>query len=200
MSKNTKIVLGIVIGVVLLCICICIGAWVAFLITGKAIEESALIEDPVEAQTLAQDIIDYDLPPGYQELGAFNMGIMKMVVINDEGVSTYSVGSPMIMIAEIPFSLVMDEEEMILQIQSNMERSMGNQKFDMIFVGEETATIRGQEVTLLTYEGTSDQGTAMRQVVSSFFEGKSGSVMLMIFGEEAGWDQARVDAFIGSIR
>ena len=77
---------------------------------------------------------------------------------------------------------------------------MGNQKFEMIFVGEETATIRGQEVTLFNYEGTSDQGTAMKQVVSSVFEGKNGSVMLMIFGADAGWDQATVEAFLSSIR
>ena len=200
MNKNTKIVLGIVIGIVILCICVCIGAVGFFQITGKAIEESALIENPDDAETLAHNIVDYDLPVGYQELGAFNMGIIKMVMINDEGANTYSVSSPLIMIAEIPLSLAMDEEEMIRQIQSNMERSIGNQNFDMVLVGEQTASIRGQEVTLLTYEGTNDQGIVMKQVISGFFEGKNGSVMLMVFGEEAGWDQVKVDAFIRSIR
>ena len=200
MSKNTKIVIGIVIGIVVLCFCICIGIWGAFLITGKAISESTLVENSDEAQTLAHNIVDYDLPPGYRELGAFDIGIFKMVIINGEGTDTYNVSSPVIIIAEIPISLVMGEEEMIRQIQSNMEKSMGNQRFEMVLVDEKPVTIRGQEVTLFTYEGTSDRGTAMKQVVTSIFDGKNGSVMLMIFGEEAGWDQAEVDAFINSIR
>jgi len=77
---------------------------------------------------------------------------------------------------------------------------MGNFDLDLELVDKQTATIRGQPVELFIYEGADREGTPVRQVVSQLFEGKSGLVMLLIMGPEAGWDQAEVEAFLQSIR
>jgi hypothetical protein len=199
MSKNAKIAVGITIGIVGLCVCICLGSWIVIQISGKIFEESLILDSPEQAQKLAQDIVDYDLPAGYQEQGAFNMGIMKIVIITEGSENAQNTNRPVIMLAAMPLSGSMDEEEM-LQIQSNMQRTMGDQNVDMELVEEKTVTIRGQEVSLSVYEGTDEQGFAMKQVVSGFFEGKKGLVTLMIMGQETEWDQTEVDAFIDSIR
>ena len=69
MSKNAKVALGIVIGIAVLCICICVGGWLALRITGAALEESVILDNPEQAATLARSIVDYDLPAGYEVTG-----------------------------------------------------------------------------------------------------------------------------------
>ena len=59
-------------------------------------------------------------------------------------------------------------------------------------------TIRGEEVEVITYEGTDDSGSVMRQVITTF-PGKGGTAMLMIMGEPQNWDKEEIDAFIESI-
>jgi hypothetical protein len=196
MSKNTKIVLGIVVAVVILCFCVCVSGYIFLRTTGKVLEESFVMDDPQEAQDLAQSIVDYDLPPGYQEEGAFNMGIMKVVMIGDSSASD----SPFIMIAEMPSGGGFDEEEMQRQLEQTMQQSMGNRNFNVQLVDEQTRTIRGDEVSLLFFEGTDNSGIQVKQIISELFQGKNGSVMFMIIGSESGWDQSEIDAFIDSIR
>ena len=196
MEKKTKIVLGILAGLLVLGICACVGGWIALRGAGRVLEDQMMLDEPDRAGALARSLIDYDLPPGYQEQGAINMGLMQMIIIGvgGEGDSLDS-SRPVIMIVGVPENMPMDEEEMALQIQQSMEE----ENLDMRLVEQSTTTIRGQEVPLLTYEGANDQGVEMRQLISGLFEGKKGSVMLMILGEESGWNQGEVDAFIDSI-
>lgn len=196
MEKKTKIVLGILAGLLVLGICACVGGWIALRSAGRILGDQMMLDDPDRAEALAQSLIDYDLPAGYQEQGAINMGIMQMVIIavGGEG-DTLDSSRPLIMVVGVPANMPMDEEEMALQIQQSMEE----ENLDMRLVEESTTTIRGQEVPWRTYGGANDQGVEMRQLISGLFEGKKGSVMVMILGEESGWDQGEVDAFIDSI-
>jgi hypothetical protein len=201
MEKHTKIALAILAGLLVLGICVCVGGWIALRGAGRVIEEQMILDDPDEAEALARRIIDYELPAGYREQAAINMGIMKMVIIavGEEG-DTFDTDRPVIMILEAPENTTMDEEELLLQFQESMESSMEGESLELELVGESTTTIRGQEVPLLTYEGTNDQGDEMRQIVSGLFEGKEGAVVVMVVGKESGWDEEEIDAFIESIR
>ena len=105
-----------------------------------------------------------------------------------------------IAMAGMPLTGEIDEEEMSLRIQLSMKRSMGNDGAEMHLVDEQKATIRGQEVTLLIYEGVSAEGIPMKQIVSGLFDGKNGMVMLFITGPEASWNQTEIDTFIESIQ
>lgn len=196
MSRNAKIALVIVAAIVVLCLCVCIGGYIFFSTTGKVLEEALVMDDPQEAQELARSIVDYDLPPGFQEQGALNMGIMKIVMI---GNSSTGFGS-LILIAEMPTGGGFDEQEMQRQLELSMQRSMGDRNFDVQLVDEQTRTIRGQEVDLLIFEGTDSTGTQVRQIISELFEGKNGMVMLMVIGAESSWNQSEIDTFIDSIR
>ncbi len=59
-------------------------------------------------------------------------------------------------------------------------------------------TIRGEEVQVITYEGTGENGTVLRQLVTTF-PGKGGTAMLMIMGDPQRWDKDTINKFIESI-
>jgi hypothetical protein len=200
MSRNTKIAIAIGIGLVVLCICVCVGGWIALTITGSALGDTMAVDSPEEAAAVAQSVIDYDLPPGYQEEMAINVLFMKMVVINKGDLSSGSPSTLTIFIVGMPSDMAMDEDEVRLQFQRQMRQAMNRQDWHLRLVDEEMATIRGQEVSLFLYEGTDDMGAELKQVVSSVFEGKNGNVMFWIMGLESEWDQTEIDAFINSLR
>ena len=195
MSKNSKIALIIIAIVIVLCICACVAGAIILRTTGKVMEENLVLDDPQKAQSVAQSILDYDLPAGYQEEGAMDMGFMKMVMIVDQS-SSYG---PLIMIAEMPSGMGIDETVMRQQIEQSMQRSMGYSNFNVKLVDEQVRTIRGDEVTFFEYAGTDGSGNQVKQLVSEFFEGENGIVMLMIVGDDSNWDQAEIDAFLDSI-
>jgi len=196
MSKNSKIALIIIAVVIVLCICACVVGAIILRTTSKVMEDNLVLDDPQKAQSVAQSILDYDLPAGYQEEGAVDMGIMKMVMIVDQS-STYG---PLIMIAEMPSGIGIDEAMMRQQIEQSMQRSMGYSNFNVKLVDEQVRTILGEEVTFFEYAGTDGSSNQVKQLVSEFFEGKNGTVMLMIVGNESNWDQAEIDTFLDSIR
>jgi hypothetical protein len=66
-------------------------------------------------------------------------------------------------------------------------------------IGIQNATIRGQPTTLRLFEGTDENGRAIRQVVCGF-AGKDGDLLLgMVAGQDT-WDQGLVENFLRSLR
>ncbi len=200
MSKNTKIILGIVGGIIVLCMCVCLGGWLALRIGGKSLVETMAVTTPAEAAAMAHGMIDYTLPPGYQENLAMNFWVAKMVIISKGGAVTSDPTQTMIMMAEFPSSLEMNAEDMRNQLQQQMSQTTGQREWKMELVDQQATVIRGQDVTLMIYKGVDENGVVVKQMVSSIFTGKNGNIMLWIGGAEAGWDQYAIDAFIGSIR
>ncbi len=192
MSRNTKIVLGIIGGILAICCLIAIVAAVALPRMFQNFAES--VDDPAEAAEVAGAIVDYDLPAGYDEQGAMNLLGFRMAFIT--GPSEES----MIMLAEFPAALSGDEEQMQQQMRDAFANQTGTgQNLNLEFVGSEDVTINGAEATLGTYEGTDGQGNNIRQIVG-VFEAKSGSPgMLMIFGDLDNWDEGGISRFIDSL-
>ena len=57
----------------------------------------------------------------------------------------------------------------------------------------------GLKIDLIkTFIGSDDNGTTMRQVITTF-PGKGGIAMLMIMGSAESWDEEEINAFIESI-
>lgn len=191
MSRNTKIVLGIVGGIIGVC---CLIAVVVVLVVPRMFENFAdSIDDPVEAAEVAESIVDYELPSGYQEQGAMNLFGFRMAFIAGQDELS------MIMLAEFPSALASDEEQMQQQMRDAFSNRTGSQNVSLEFVGSEDVTINGEEATLGIYEGTDDRGNSMRQVLG-VFEAKSGNpAMLMIFGNPNNWDETGIDRFLDSL-
>jgi hypothetical protein len=66
-------------------------------------------------------------------------------------------------------------------------------------VGERTATVAGQAVELLTFEGTDANGVVQRSLVSSAFLTDRGSALVFFGGPADTWEDSLVDDFLGSI-
>ncbi len=191
MSRNTKIVVGIIGGILGVC---CLIAIVAALVLPRMFQNFAEgIEDPAEAAEVAESIVDYDLPSGFEEQGAMNFLGFRMAFISGRDDQT------MIMLAEFPASLAGDEEQMQQQMRDAFANRTGSQNVSLEFVGSEDVTINGSETTLGTYEGTDGQGNNVRQIIG-VFETKSGSPgMLMIFGNQDDWDEGGISRFLDSL-
>jgi hypothetical protein len=196
MSKGTKIFLIVLITLLVLCVCGCAATVLLFTYGGGQFLENAVIEDPQAAQDLADSMFEYTVPPGYSEEMAMNMGIMKMVMIMPENNN----GGQIIMLMQLPGIMTADPAIYQQQMQQQMQRQFGGES-TMSLVETDSVTIRGQQVELMYFEGTSSElGVLTRMMVSSFIKGDSGQIMVMIMGASTNWDQLMVDNFLQSIR
>jgi hypothetical protein len=118
-----------------------------------------------------------------------------MVFISSKTDGAYSL-KPTIMLAQ--FRTMGNEEQAREQMRQSFERQMGRRNVVMQLVETKTMTIRGEETEVAYYEGTDDNGTALRQVITTF-PGKGGIAMLMITGPADYWDEEEINAFIESI-
>jgi hypothetical protein len=194
MSRNMKIVLG-VIGVIV-ALCCLLGVVAAFLVPRFATQfaEQAFVDDPEHAAEVGRSIIDYELPPGYREEGAVNVAGTRMVFI------TSASRNAVIMLMQFPAALRADEAEMERQMRQSLEQQSGRQGLNLSTVGTEEIVINDRAVTLTTREGTDQNGAAVRQVTGAF-EAKNGAIaMLMMMGPIDGWNEAEIDQFIDSLR
>lgn len=194
MSRNAKIILGLVGGALVLCLCGGIAAWYSLQRIGRAVEENMVIDDPARAAESARSMIDFDLPPGYRAEGFMDMFVAKMAIIGGRQ------NQPVIMIMEWPAGMEIDDEEARLQAQQSIQQSYGQGGFSMRPVAEQTTPIRGVQATVWTFDGVDENGVEMRQMFTSLFPGKNGSVMVFIVGAKSNWDQAIANTFINSIR
>jgi len=199
MSRNSKIILGVLGGVIVLCLCVCVGGWIALRFSGDLIGNMAAVDDPVQAAQMARDMIDYELPSGYQEEAALNLIVMNMVIISDGGTMGGASPNPLIFLVGTSGDFGLNENDIRDQIQGQVAQSMQTQGYPLELVEQRQALLRGQDEILYIYEGVDEQGNKIREVISSLFEGKQGMVMVMIAGPARTWDQAEVDHFLNSI-
>ncbi|MCP4419293.1 MAG: hypothetical protein GY805_21985 [Chloroflexi bacterium] len=191
MSRNTKIVVGIIAGIVGLC---CLIVIVGFLVLPRMFSNFAdSVDDPAAAADVAESIVDYKLPSGYEEEGAMNFLGFRMAFISGRSESS------MIMLAEFPAALAGDEEQMQEQMRDAFANQSGTQSSNLEYVDSDELTINGADATIATYEGTDDRGNSMRQLIG-VFETKSGNPgMLMVFGSLDSWDGDGIGSFLDSL-
>ncbi len=196
MSRNTKIVVGIVGGLVVLC-CISVGI-IAYLLPRFAEDfvENNVTDDADRASEVGQSMLDYELPASLEEEGAMSVLGMTWVIIAPQSGG----GSSAIMLMEFPESLAGDEDAMQDQMNDAFSQQTGQQGTQMEFVGTEEVVINDNKTVLTTFEGDDGNGTAVRQI-TGVFETKEGNTgMLMVFGGIDDWETGGAEEFLNSIR
>jgi hypothetical protein len=194
-KKNNKwlwIGLG---GAVLFCLCALGVVIVLSARIGQRVQQG-MKTDPESAAKSARAIADYDLPAGYQEQFAMDLFVYTMVFISPASEGSSPVDKPVIMLAQ--FKAGADQQQMEEQIRRSFEQQSGQRNLSMKIVENKQMTIRGEQVQVVTYEGTDDNGTIVRQLITTF-PGKGGMAMLMIMGDPQHWNKEEIDAFIESI-
>jgi hypothetical protein len=198
MSKELKIVLGI-IGVLLVLCCLAGGAFM--LIVPRMAEdfmENTVVENPAKAAAVANEIVDHTLPAGYSANMAMSFAGIRMVMIGSE---EYNTGQQLIiMLMEYPTAFAGNAEDMKKQMQDSFAQQSGIRTNNMSEAYTEEVVINGQEIQLAVSEGTDNSGNELRQIIG-VFESKSGSpAVIMIMGNPASWDTEAYNSFIQSMQ
>jgi hypothetical protein len=194
MSKGAKILLALLIVILLVCICACAGAYIFQQRGGFDMLTNPMVNDEQTAQDVGEKMFQYSVPAGYTEDSSMDMGIMSIVML------TPSTNDPIIMLVRLPGLLAMDPSTFQDQMQQQMQEQFGNGS-TMEVVGTGTVTVRGEEVNLTYFEGTSTENQfVLRMMVSDFIKGDNGQVMVMAMGEKTSWNQTLVENFLKSIQ
>jgi hypothetical protein len=191
-SKTTRTIL-IVLGVLVVCCCCVIGG--GYLLTRYGFEylgNTMVVQDPAQISQVSDKLADYDLPPGYEEEFVMDiLGIQALFIMNKfEG--------SMITLMQINTNIYGDSEATRQQFQDSFLQQYQTDNIQFYPIDQRPIEIRGDQTTLYEYEGSDSQGNQFRQWVT-VFEGKNGTVMLMIVGSKSTWNNAEMEAFIQSI-
>ncbi|MBI5878641.1 MAG: hypothetical protein HZB53_13410 [Chloroflexi bacterium] len=191
MSRNMKLFLGCGCLLVVMCACACIAVFVG----GPMMLASAFSSDTAKARQVGAQIADYKLPAGLSEQLSMDLVVVKMVVI--ARLDSSGPTPPMYMMMQ---AQGMDRDQIEQQMKQAIQQQLQNNA-DIQFtqVGTQQVTIKGKPSTMTIYEGRSNDAGLVRQAVVSF-EGKGGTVVLMILDSTATWNQAEINGFLGSIR
>ncbi|MBN2003512.1 MAG: hypothetical protein JXA21_09165 [Anaerolineae bacterium] len=204
MSKNTKIILGIVLGIVVICGLAAIAGVIGIGLIGKRVADGSMFtDDPEEAASAAAEMLSYDLPDGYREQAVMNLIVGKMLVIAQSDLSTTDRTTPIIMIMQLSALISgdsMSQEDFQRQMEESMTTTSGGEKMELELVEEKEMTIAGQETQVLIYEGTNSEGAAVREVVTSMFKANGKQTIVMIIGPISTWPEEEMDAFLLSIK
>ncbi len=190
MSRETKIILAVVIGLVVICACIG-GGVVLMLARGGQILSNATSTQPQDVSAVAGKIADYTLPAGYKEAMSMSLLGVSMAGFSSDDDQTF------IFLFQVPKGTI-SPDQFRQQVEQMAQNQLGSD-YTLQPAGTQQATIRGQSVELQMYIGTRSSGESIRQMMGAF-EGKGGPAWLMVFGPANAWDQAAVDAFIASLK
>ncbi len=192
MTRNTKILIGIVGSLFLLCGCVAVivlGGMGAF---GMAIART-VETNPGKVQEVAGQIADFQLPENYRSEASVALGDYTFV--------SYAPGDghSHIQLVQVPNSVHVDQAALERYAEQANPGTGRNRYSNIRTVGQTQATIRGQNVTLVISEGTNRDGQTYR-VMTGIFQGKGGPTLLSIEAPVSSWNQAEVDAFIASLK
>jgi len=191
-SKTSKTIL-IILGVLMLCCCVVVGGGYWAITNGfEYFADSIIVDDPAEIQHVADQLADYQLPAGYHEEFVMDLFGIKALFI------THSSTNSVIMMMQFNENLFGDVEQAREQFQDTFLQQFQGEAITFTPTGQQQVIIRGQETTLLIYEGSDSDGNQYEQWVT-VFDGKNGTVMLMIYGAEGSLNQTELISFLDSI-
>lgn len=191
MSKNTKIIIGVIAGVLVLCMIACGVSVLAFGWFSERVVTNAVIEGEETGSTQAE-IAELDMPARFTAGGGMSLLGVKMVVYQSTNEKEVAVLMQMPVQSEI-------NDETIRQLQEGMGRSTNRRFNNMKTVETRDVTVRGQSGKVIIQEGTDDQGNQYRLMMTAF-QGQSGVAMLLIGAPTGDYNQAEYDAIVDSIR
>ncbi|HSH01128.1 MAG TPA: hypothetical protein VLL52_01330 [Anaerolineae bacterium] len=193
MSRNVKIALAIIGVISTLCCCLAVIIGVFAQRAFVTLAEQTFTEDPQQAAALGQAIIDYELPPGYQEqLGMNLMGNSIVFIANEAN------NDMIIMLIEVSDLIGNEPNDLDTFIDNAFSEQQGDTNITFSLVSEEPITVNGETTMLRTFEGTDDRGTSIRQVRATFASNNNVG-QFMIMGAINSWPEEDVNQFIKSL-
>ena len=195
MTKQTKIIIGVLAGLLGLCLIACVAVFLFLRVAGPRVAqtiEKSVVSEPGNVPATASEIADFSLPAGYSPLTSINLLGIKMAMYDGGGADHFLAILQLPNQGEINDTSIQEMEQALSQGSS---RNLSN----LNTVNQQDLTIRGQPAKLIVQEGTNSDGSSFRQVLVAF-QGKGGPALMAVMGPTAGWDQAQVDSLVQSIR
>lgn len=190
MSRQTKIILGIIAGILVLCLIACVAGVLLFNVATRSVVDNAS-QDPAEVDAAATNIVEFDLPAGFQPESSFHLLGVNMAMYSNPSNDNF------LILTELPMAA---SEDMVQQMQDAFEQNLGRNFSGMQVVEQRELTVRGQPATMTVLEGTdNDSGEQVRQMMVAF-EGNNGTAMISVFGPVDNFDMAAYEQMIESIR
>lgn len=137
----------------------------------------------------AAQIADFDLPAGYEPDFTIHMLGYSLV--------SYTPGDNHSHLYLIQSEKELDGEK-LAEMLTQSTPGDSDWQTRMTVVDTRTATVRGQDVTLVFSKGVDSQGEIYAQVMAPF-KGKGGPALLVLSEPIARWKMENVDAFLASI-
>ncbi|MEM7335508.1 MAG: hypothetical protein AAF490_25740 [Chloroflexota bacterium] len=191
MSQTTKIVLGVVAVLLVLCCGITIVGGFIFQRTVTSAAEG--FDDPAVAQETAAEIVDYTLPAGFQEEGTMSIIGIDMVFISNNSADS------LIMLMSFPQLFAGNEEQMQQQMEDSINENFGDENINFSYVESRDVVINDQNVTVNIFEGTNENGVNFRQATAIFETDSGKPAMFMVMSPNSQWDSSDLDGFIDSL-
>jgi len=184
----------LIVGVLGVLLLLCVGGAALAPNLRRIIQAPLWKTDAQLAAQAAHSMVDYDLPPDYQESQVLKIQSQDAAVI----IAHRQRPDDMIFIEHVQEGII-GNDEWRASYETRLSREIGLRRYTTQAVGTQKTTVRGQPTTLRLFEGTDENGRKIRQVVCGF-SGKSGDLLLAIVATQETWDQAMVDTFLQSIR
>ncbi|MBI5033941.1 MAG: hypothetical protein HZB51_25760 [Chloroflexi bacterium] len=156
--NRVAIVVAGIFGVFLL---VCIVIWALAPNLRRILQASYWKTNTELAAQAARKMIDYDLPPNYQELKVLTFGDDYAAVLMVE----HNQPGNIIFVERIPEG-ILNVDEWQIRYEEDQAKEMGEYRFTTRTIGTEKTTVRGQPVTLRLIDGTHESGRRVRLLVS----------------------------------
>lgn len=194
MSRNTKIILAVFTGIVVL-ILLCAGTFVLSLgglaWNGMA---RAMEYDAVDVSREAAAIGDFELPEGYTPNYAFNAAGFRVVDYDLRD------GHSHLMLVQAPEWAKLNQAEFEQQVRRNLgDKLKWGEDTKSKIVERRSLRVAGEPVEFAISAGVNASGGDYR-AMTGVWDSPKGQVLIYVEEPQAHWNQAEIDAFIASIR
>jgi hypothetical protein len=196
MTKQTKIILAVVGGVLVLCMISCVVGFFLLRAAGSTITQNvteSVEKDPAKVQRVGDEIADLDIPAGYDSATSMDIFGMKMVIWENTAEQST------IMLIQMPMQVEISDD-IIRQMEDSMRRQSSRDLSNLRTVEERDLTVRGQPARLIVMEGDDEETGAPFQQVLVAFQGKGGMALLMMMNPDGGQNMSSYEELIESIR
>jgi hypothetical protein len=193
MSRSTKIVLGVFLGVVAIVFLCAVTAVfsVGGLAAGSIAQALEFDRDAVTAQAAA--IADFTLPEGFAPAYAFSAGGFRLVSYDPGD------GHSHLMFVQAPAWVEFEPGEFEKQLRRDFgDRLQWADDGESTMVDRRTLRVGGQPVEFTISEGVNSAGGDFR-TMAGVWNRTGGQVLIYIEEPVERWNQAEIDAFVASI-
>jgi hypothetical protein len=195
MSTGVKVVLilGIIFGVLAVVCCGIFGgiAWWA----GKSMSE-----DPAVVRSTTKEITDIDIPPPLQPAVSMNLKLIMTMVMYADRPSN----SSLVLFAAGEMAKGQNEQQMRQQFEQSMRQQSAKQpQAEQVLISnsyQKQYTIRGKPATFTIATGKGANSKTPRIEVNGTFEGKTGTVMLLLNADAQKLPEPAVIKMLESIK